>query len=242
MPQQDLSFGGTTNCIHMHKTSHARRLKHTHTHTHTHIHTHTRAHARMHSWTHVHTHIHTHTHTTTLFPISLFLPLSAIRAFKVPSTYRSGTFSILSETLSCTSRIPTNKGPKKVFHRYKASFLLMSSYKDIENIIKGCPGIKFKCNREFGPLFWWIQEGDTHWFIRTHADTDTHSRKNARARAHTHTHRLRFSLPENQQLCPFCVDTIKDKCHVPNKELQSVMCAYRSMKLSLLVDINTCCS
>ena len=29
-----------------------------------------------------------------------------------------------------------------------------------------------------------------------------------------HTHKLRFSLTENQQFCPFCVDTIEDKCHV----------------------------
>ena len=28
----------------------------------------------------------------------------------------------------------------------------MSSYKDVENIVKGCPGIKFKSNREFGPV------------------------------------------------------------------------------------------
>ena len=27
-------------------------------------------------------------------------------------------------------------------------------------------------------------------------------------------HRLRFSVAENQRLCPFCVDTIEDECHV----------------------------
>ena len=26
--------------------------------------------------------------------------------------------------------------------------------------------------------------------------------------------RLRFSVAENQRLCPFCVDTIEDECHV----------------------------
>ena len=43
-----------------------------------------------------------------------------------------------------------------------ASFLLMLSYKDIENLVKGCPGIKFKSNREFGHLFWSVQGGATH--------------------------------------------------------------------------------
>ena len=85
---------------------------HARTHTHTHIRTDTQtqnARARAHTLARAHTHT---THTTTLFPIALCLPLSATReAFKVPSTYRPGTFSILSETLSCTSRIPTNKGP-----------------------------------------------------------------------------------------------------------------------------------
>ena len=27
-------------------------------------------------------------------------------------------------------------------------------------------------------------------------------------------HRLRFSVAENQRLCPFCVDTTEDECHV----------------------------
>ena len=27
-------------------------------------------------------------------------------------------------------------------------------------------------------------------------------------------HRLRFSAAENQRLCPFCVDTIEDECHM----------------------------
>ena len=27
-------------------------------------------------------------------------------------------------------------------------------------------------------------------------------------------HRLRSSVADNQRLCPFCVDTIEDKCHV----------------------------
>ena len=62
-----------------------------------------------------------------------------------------------------------------------------------------------------------------HTFIQTHktshARTDTHSRKNASPPpapppSNTHTHRLRFSLAENQQLCPFCVDTNEDKINV----------------------------
>ena len=70
------------------------------------------ARARTHTHGRTHVHTHKHTHTTTLFPIALCLPLSGTReAFKVPSTYHPGTFSILSETLSCTSRIPTNKRP-----------------------------------------------------------------------------------------------------------------------------------
>ena len=73
-------------------------------HTHARTHTHTRTEECMYT--------RTHTHMTTLFPISVCLPLSARReVFKVPSTYHPGTFSILSETLSCFSRIPTNKGP-----------------------------------------------------------------------------------------------------------------------------------
>ena len=31
---------------------------------------------------------------------------------------------------------------------------------------------------------------------------------------HINGHRLRFSVAENQQLCPFYVDTIEDECHV----------------------------
>ena len=75
-------------------------LTHTHTHTRTHTYTHTHTHAR----THARTHTHSHTHTTTLFPFALCFPIYATREmFKVPSTYRPGIFSILPETLSCTS-------------------------------------------------------------------------------------------------------------------------------------------
>ena len=78
-----------------------------------------------------------------------------------------------------------------------ASFLLMSSYKDIENLVKGCPGIKFKSNREFGPLFWSVQGGATncihmhktsHAHTHTHTQTRTHARTEERMYTHTHTH------------------------------------------------------
>ena len=112
--------GGATHWY-THKTSHARK----------------HSHARTRARTNTHTHTHTLTHATTLFPIALYFPISATReAFKVPSTYRPGTFSILSETISCTSRILTNKGLKRCSISTKnsqilfwlASFLLMSSY------------------------------------------------------------------------------------------------------------------
>ena len=43
--------------------------------------------------------------------------------------------------------------------------------------------------------------------------------KTALARFHTgvsrmNGHRLRFSVAENRRLCPFCVDTFEDECHV----------------------------
>ena len=108
--------------------THARTHAHTHTHarTHTHVRSYalihkSKTHERAHTHSRVHAHTpHTHKHTTTLIPIALYLPLSATReAFTVPSTYRPGTFFILSENLSCTPRIPTNKGLKNVFDRYK---------------------------------------------------------------------------------------------------------------------------
>ena len=96
----------------------------THAHTHTHTHTHTFAlihKPKTHARAHTHSRAHTHTpHTRLHYFRSLCLPLSATReAFTVPSTYRPGTVSILSETLSSTSRIPTNKGLKNVLDRYK---------------------------------------------------------------------------------------------------------------------------
>ena len=119
---------------HTHACTHTRthtcttrtHAQHAHTHTQAHIHTptrmfmltdthmHTCMHTHMHTCMHTHTHAHTHTHTTTLFPIAPCFPIYATREmFKVPSTYRPGTFSILSETLSCTSRIPTKNGLKR---------------------------------------------------------------------------------------------------------------------------------
>ena len=68
----------------------------------------------------------------------------------------------------------------------------MSSQKDVENIVKGCSGIKFKSNRQFGPIFWCVQGGATHGYTytkrRTHANTQTHARTHARTHKHTHTH------------------------------------------------------
>ena len=101
--------------------------------------THKRTLARTYVGTHEHTHTHTytHTHTTTLFPVALCFPIYATREmFKVPSTYRPRIFSILPETLSCTSRIPTKNGLNMCSTGKKnsqilfslASFLLMSSY------------------------------------------------------------------------------------------------------------------
>ena len=72
-----------------------------------------------------------------------------------------------------------------------ASFVLMSLYKDVENIVKWCPGIKFKSRRDFGPLFKSVQGGATHWYKHkktSHARKHSHARTHARTHEHTHTH------------------------------------------------------
>ena len=89
-----LSFGRYKEVPHI--DTHTQNVARTQTHTRTHVRTNART--------------HTHTHTRLHYFQSLCFPISATREmFKVPSTYRPGTFSILSETLSCTSRIPTQK-------------------------------------------------------------------------------------------------------------------------------------
>ena len=121
--------GDATNCIHMHKTSHARRHTHTHTHarteermytevphieshaqniartqtqtqTHTHTHTHARTHARKNACTHTHTRL--HYFDRSLSP-SLHHPRSFQGTIHVPPWYLfyplRNPFLYLSDTL-----------------------------------------------------------------------------------------------------------------------------------------------
>ena len=58
------------------------------------------------------------------------------------------------------------------------SFVLMSSYKDVENIVKGCSGIEFKSNREFGPLFL-VNTRWCHTLIHTHITSHAYRHRHA---------------------------------------------------------------
>ena len=53
-----------------------------------------------------------------------------------------------------------------------------------------------------------------HMHIKLHAPRHELTHMHIHTHTPTPTHKLRFSLAENQQFCPFCVDTTEDKCHV----------------------------
>ena len=85
----------------------------------------TQTHTRTHARTHARTKTHTHTHTTTLLPIALCFPISATREmFKVPSTYRPGTFSILTEPFPVPLGNPSKNGHKRCSTGTKNSQIL----------------------------------------------------------------------------------------------------------------------
>ena len=61
-----------------------------------------------------------------------------------------------------------------------------------------------------GPFFWSVQGGTTNCI---HMHKTSHACRLTYTHTHAHTH-ARTHARTNQQLCPFCVDTIEDKCHV----------------------------
>ena len=180
----------------MHKTSHAR----THTHTHTHTHTFALIHKpKTHARAHTHSRAHTHTpHTRLHYFRSLSVSLSPPHEKLSPYHPRTALVPFLSsqKPFPVPLGYPQTKALKMCWIGTKnsqilfwlASFVLMSLYKDVENIVKWYPGIKFKSKRDFGPLFKSVQGGATHWYTHTKRLTHANTRTHARTHTHTHTH------------------------------------------------------
>ena len=108
----------------------------------------------------------------------------------------------------------------------------MSSYKDVENIVKDVQGSNSKATESSGLSFGQYKEvphidshahniarTQTQTHVRTHAHTHTHTHTRTRTRTHTHTHTHTHTqavllISREPTTLPFCVDTIEDKCHV----------------------------
>ena len=199
----------------------------THARTHTHTHTFALIHKpKTHARAHTHSRAHTHTpHTRLHYFRSLSVSLSPPHEKLSPYHPRTALVPFLSsqKPFPLPLGYPQTKALKMCWIGTKnsqilfwlASFVLMSLYKDVENIVKWCPGIKFKSRRDFGPLFKSVQGGATHWYKHkkrlTHANTHTHARTRARTNTHTHTHRQHYF----QSLC-FPISATREKFKVPS--------------------------